>query len=265
VVAPGDANCENEGAYPAVSIAKGDVYVAWEFNWATNFLSPACQAAPVQNKVAYVPFACLTDTPVSPCPGPANEKAVNIVSMDTAFVPGYNRFPASDFPRIAVSDPYNTVSIAWNDARVHTLGDIFMQSYTQQALASVQPAPVPLNSLSKGGMHFLPALRNPSAKGKLNVSWYQRADPNSTLTDVYLNSNIVPTDPNPAQTNYRVTNTTTDWSAVSSDIVPNFGDYTDNYVLATPTPPYTNHVLYIAWSDGRLGLPQPFEANVSVS
>jgi hypothetical protein len=73
----------------------------------------------------------------------------NIISMDAAFVPGYNRFPAPDWPRIAVSDPYNTVSIVWNDARVHTLGDIFMRSYTQVALTPVQPAPVPLNSLAQ--------------------------------------------------------------------------------------------------------------------
>ncbi len=44
-----------------------------------------------------------------------------------------------------------------------------------------------------------------------------------------------------------------DWNAVSSDIVPNFGDYTDNYI------PYKGDTLYVAWSDGRLGDPQPFE------
>ena len=138
-----------------------------------------------------------------------------------------------------------------------------MQSFTQSVLAPVQPAPVPLVSLTKGGAHFLPALRNASASGRLSVSWYQRPDPNTTLTDVYLNTGIVPTDPNPAQTNNRVTNTTTDWGAVSSDVIPNFGDYTDNYVLATATPPYTNKTLSIAWADGRLGLPQPFYASGS--
>jgi hypothetical protein len=48
----------------------------------------------------------------------------------------------------------------------------------------------------------------------------------------------------------------TDWNNVSSDIVPNFGDYTDNYIA--------NGTLFVAWSDGRLGLPQPFEANVAM-
>jgi hypothetical protein len=184
--------------------------------------------------------------------------------MDTAFIPGFNRFPMNDFPRISVSEPYGTVTIVWNDARNRVLGDIFMQSYALGTLAPVQPAPVPLDSLSKGGAYFLPALRNPTSSGRLNVSFYYRTDPNTTLTDVYGNFGIVPTDLNPAQTNTRVTNTTTDWSSVSSDIVPNFGDYTDNYVLATPSPPtFTNKTLYVNWADGRLGVPNPFVASFS--
>ena len=118
--------------------------------------------------------------------------------------------------------------------------------------------------MRNGGAYFLPALRNPSATGKLNVSFYYRTDPNTTLTDAYANTGIIPTDLNPAQTNTRVTNVTTDWNAVSSDIVPNFGDYTDNYVLATTTPPtYTNKTLYVTWADGRLGVPNPFVATFS--
>jgi hypothetical protein len=58
-----------------------------------------------------------------------------------------------------------------------------------------------------------------------------------------------------------VTTQPSDWNADSSDIVPNFGDYTDNYVIATPAPPFSGDQLYVAWSDGRLGFPQPFEAN----
>jgi hypothetical protein len=46
----------------------------------------------------------------------------------------------------------------------------------------------------------------------------------------------------------------TDWNGVSSDIVPNFGDYNDNYVW-----PGTN-VLAISWADGRSGAPQAFFA-----
>ena len=30
---------------------------------------------------------------------------------------------------------------------------------------------------------------------------------------------------------------------------------------ATAAPPFPDKTLYTAWSDGRLGLPQPFETN----
>ena len=42
----------------------------------------------------------------------------------------------------------------------------------------------------------------------------------------------------------------TDWTNTSSLITPNFGDYTDNTSVGTTT--------YYTWSDGRLGVPQPF-------
>jgi len=47
-----------------------------------------------------------------------------------------------------------------------------------------------------------------------------------------------------------VNDAVSNWLAVSSDIIPNFGDYTDNYL--------TTLGLYVAWSDGRIGEPQPF-------
>jgi hypothetical protein len=50
--------------------------------------------------------------------------------------------------------------------------------------------------------------------------------------------------------NFQVNDATSNWLAVSSDIIPNFGDYTDNYL--------TTLGLYVAWSDGRIGEPQPF-------
>ena len=54
----------------------------------------------------------------------------------------------------------------------------------------------------------------------------------------------------------RVTTVASDWNAVSSIIIPNFGDYTDNYVAGG--------TLFVAWSDGRPGVPQPFEDHVGV-
>lgn len=109
VVAAEDPNCENEGAYPAVHLATGDVYVAWEFNWATGlgfpFGNPICQTTPTKNMVARVMAG-----------GGVITTSVPITSMEAAFVPGYNRSPMNDFPRIAVSDRAGTVSIVWNDA-----------------------------------------------------------------------------------------------------------------------------------------------------
>jgi hypothetical protein len=53
-----------------------------------------------------------------------------------------------------------------------------------------------------------------------------------------------------------ITTGPSDWTAASSVILPSFGDYTDNYSLGS--------TLYVAWSDGRLGFPNPFEDHVSL-
>ncbi|HEY6543235.1 MAG TPA: hypothetical protein VIZ18_19990 [Ktedonobacteraceae bacterium] len=268
IVQPGQA-CENEGAYPAVDVHSGDVYVAWEYNWATNYLGPApCNTTEhVQNRVAYAPFACLTLTPVSPCATAPNQVSVNIVSIDTAFIPGFNRVPAAgnspanDFPRIAVSDSFGTVSIVWNDTRYHPMGDILLQSYHLVSLSPIQSSPARVNPDFTGGLHFMPAIRNTDDGGHLSVSYFQRNSPNTSLTNVDAVLDLNPTATGPAGTFVVVTTKPSDWLNVSSDIIPNFGDYTDNYFLAKSQAPYTDDVLYVAWSDGRLGVPQPFEAH----
>ena len=48
-----------------------------------------------------------------------------------------------------------------------------------------------------------------------------------------------------------------------SDIAPALGDYTDNVLVTTGAAPWVGTTLYVAWSDGRLGLPQPFEAHLA--
>jgi hypothetical protein len=252
--------CELEGAYPAVDLATGDVYVAYEYNWATNFSNAACASAstPVQVRVARVPNSCIALPSPSPCspPGSYIYNHVNITSMDAAFIPGYNRFPANDFPRIAVSDVAGTVSIVWNDAGRNPLGDILLQSYHLGTLLPAQGAPVKLNNDSAvGTLHFLPAVRNADANGNLNVTWFdRRLHPNSALTDVFGALGVNPTTTSTPKSNTQVTSVSSDWSSVSSDIVPNFGDYTDNYVLNTGSL----SVIFVAWSDGRLSDPQPF-------
>lgn len=256
VVAPGPT-CENEGAYPAVNVANGDVYVAYEFNWATNIFFTGCESLQTRNFVDRVPFSCLTLAGASPCVAPSNTASVRVTSMDAAFVPGYNRFPMNDFPRIAVSNPSGTVSIVWNDARFRPYGDILLESFNLGSLSRVQTNPVRVNS-STSGWHLLPALRKADLSGHLSISFYSRTSANTAITSV-----VAATGVNPRSTstphNTTVTTGPSDWNAVSSDIVPNFGDYTDNYFIATNSAPYVGDTLFIAWADGRLGDPQPFE------
>ena len=52
------------------------------------------------------------------------------------------------------------------------------------------------------------------------------------------------------------------WLVNSSLGIPNFGDYTDNAVAVTARAPFVGSTLFIAWSDGRSGIPQPFEAHL---
>jgi hypothetical protein len=218
-LAPGDANCENEGSYPGVDVNSGDVYAAYEFNGFTNVLNPACFNTPTRNTLVRSQFACPVMRPVSPCGAPAGSASQPVTSLDGAFIPGYNRFPANDFPRIAVDPAAGTVSMVWNDARLHPLGDILLRSFALPTLDPVQPAPVVLNQDS-GGLHFLPALRNVSATGKLAVSWYDRSGANTAITDVRAALGLNPGTTNRPATNALVTSVPTDWNSVSSDIVP---------------------------------------------
>ncbi len=254
-LAPGDPNCENEGAYPAVDQTSGDVYAAYEFNQTTNIFNPACFSTPTTNNLVRVPASCLVLRTNSFCGAPAKKTSQRITSLDAAFIPGYNRFPANDFPRIAVDAGAGTVSMVWNDARFHPLGDILLRSYGLGTLKPVQSAPVVLDT-DAGGMHFLPALRNASASGKLAVTWYDRASANTAVTTVKGAIGLDPRLTSTPSANTLVTTVPTDWNSVSSDIVPNFGDYTDNYIA--------NGRLYVAWSDGRMGVPQPFEASIAM-
>lgn len=256
-VAPNDPNfCENEGAYPAVDLATGDVYVAYEHNWATNIFGPvACRTAPTMNVMSFVPFKCLAPLTLAPssCTKPAATNAVTITSMDAAFIPGYNRFPMNDFPRLAVSDISGTVSMVWNDARFHPAGDILLYSFTLGTLVGIQTGgPVVINS-STGGWHMLPALRNVDGDGDLSISFYGRDSANTDVTDVFAAMDVSPTASSSPASNLLVTTAPTGWFSVSSDATPNFGDYTDNYVQAQQ--------FFVAWTDGRTGVPQPFSAS----
>jgi hypothetical protein len=269
VVAPPDPNsCENEGAYPAVDVKTGDVYVAYEHNWPSAFAVGPCATDPTKEVVTRIPHSCLTLPGPSSCTGSFSNTAQLVTSMSAAFIPGYNRFPMNDFPRIAISSAHGTVSIVWNDARFKPSGDILLQSWS---VGHAFPNPVQLepvvvdNAKTAGkGWQFLPGMRNTDDDGNLYINWYGRATPATAITNLYEAVGINPlTTATPA--NIKITNVASDWNAVSSDIVPNFGDYTDNYVgaVASTGVPFTGEVDYAAWSDGRLGDPQPFEAHIT--
>jgi hypothetical protein len=258
VISAGDPNCEQEGSYPAVDRGTGAVYVAWEYNWFSGVMDSACENTPTQDRVAYVPLSCLPLATTSRCPGPLATTAVSIVSMELAPIPGYNRFPMNDYPRIAVSDPQGTVSIVWNDARFRPLGDILLQSWkVGAALQPVQTKPAVVDS--RGAAHFLPALRL-SNSGTLLVGWYERATASTTITS-YAGALRVKPAATSAASEVTVTTASSDWSGATSDIIPNFGDYTDVDIATSG-----NDVRAIfAWTDGRLSDPQPFTASILLS
>ncbi len=260
---PDPNGCEYEGSYPAVNTATGDVYAGYEYNWGTNLTSLApCANAATSDVLVRIKGSCLTLTVTAACTGPAARLPVPVVSLDGAFIPGYNRFPINDFPRVAVSGPAGTVSMVWNDTRYHPLGDILLQSFALGSLTPVQSKPVVLNPAADAS-NFLPALRVANGKGNLDVSWYSRTNANSAITAVTAVIGVSPRTTATPGSRTTVTSATSNWDNVSSDIVPNFGDYTDNVLVTTGTAPYVGSTLYVAWSDGRLGLPQPFEARLT--
>lgn len=263
VAGAGLRGCENEGAYPAVNVATGAVYVAYEFNWATNIFDSNCFGfrAQTKNVLTRTPFGCLTRTAVASCAHPANVIKQAVTSIDGLFVPGYNRFPPSDFPRIAVSSKFGVVSMVWNDARHHPYGDILLQSFKVGSLRRVQAVPVVLDQPHGGGVSFMPGLRVADSRGLLDLGWYSRSSVGTSNTNLVAAVGVSPvTTSTPA--NVLITGAGSNWLDDSSDIVPNFGDYTDAIVSTTGTWPFVGDTVYFAWTDGRSGVPQPFEAHM---
>jgi hypothetical protein len=263
IARPDPNGCESEGAYPAVDVATGAVYVSYEYNWGTNISGaavPPCGAIPTTEVMTRVPLRCLPLAQVSPCKGPAAKVAVPVVSMAAADIPGFDGVP-NDFPKPAVSDGAGTVSMVWNDARYDPLGDILLQSFSLTTLAPVQAAPVLLDRPTAGGLNMLPALRAGS-DGLLDVSWYARTCPSSVATEVVAALGVDPRTLSAPRHDELITTAGSNWTAVSTDLTPSFGDYTDSSLVATGTAPYVGNTLFIAWTDGRLGVPQPFSAHV---
>jgi hypothetical protein len=255
VVWPEEPFTENEGAYPTLvynaSTNSDDIYVAWERNWGTNqgFNGDPyvyILAAAVQGGVVTVGGP---SNPVVVSLGQANSTFFGgVKSLDLEIIPGYNRGVGNDFPRIAYDAARNRIAIVWNDASHHPLGDIFMRTYGSGLTA---PGPIErLNTDNTGAVHFMPAVCFMS-NGNMVTSWYDRRNypPDSSWTDYW--ADIRPA-PYAAANNFKITTMSTDWANTGSIIIPNFGDYTDNACTGTQA--------YFTWSDGRIGVPQPFVA-----
>lgn len=240
----------NQGAYPAVS-PSGDVYVAWERNIDTNLyfgLDPY-----VYLHVARVPAGAAVpdvggaDAPIVFTRGQVNATTDGGVhSMSTVEIAGFNRGLGNDFPRIAVDGVRQRVVFVWNDASAHPLGDIWLRTASLD-LASMTPIRR-LNDDESYALHFLPAL-SIGSDGSIRTSWYDRRfhGADSAITD-YVGE-IRPIE-SVAGADFVISTAPTDWANTSTLIIPNFGDYTDNDTTGTTT--------YYTWSDGRLGVPQPF-------
>jgi hypothetical protein len=264
VVAPPDpGGCENEGAYPAADEATGAVFAAYEYNVFTDLFPPCNGAAtPTANVMTKTPLRCLPLDTFAACGEPKYRASVPITSLNITPIPGYNRFGSNDFPRLAVSDLYHTVSMVWNDARFNPLGDILLQSFHKGTLAPVQAHPAMLNRPGTGSVHMFPAVRTATAAGRLDVAWYSRTSPTTTLTSVDAVLGVSPLTTSTPSSSVRITTVPSDWLTATSLIVPNFGDYIDDALVTTGTPPYVGRTLYVAWSDGRFSVPQPFEAHL---
>jgi hypothetical protein len=241
---------ENEGAYPAVD-PNGGIYVAWERNYMTNLEDGDPY---VYLHAAYIPPGATTPAvggnrdPFVVSQGQPNGSPdhLGVKSLDSEVIAGYNRGPGNDFPRIAVDAGLRRVILVWNDADLHPLGDIWMRS-ASYGLSHLYPTARVDNDHSYA-LHFLPSL-TVERDGTICTGWYDRRlwGPDSALTDYFGECR-----PNPSrqEPDFRITTGPSDWTDTSTMTVPNFGDYTDASSLGDTA--------YYAWSDGRIGVPQPF-------
>jgi hypothetical protein len=249
VVWPEEPTVVNTGVY--VSLAPGGrAYLSWERNIQSNLFNG--------NPYVYVHAALVPAGATAPSIGGPSHPVVvtrgqvnsgpggGVKSLDAVAIAGYNRGIGNDFPRVAVDVPLGRVAFEWNDASLHPLGDIWLRTFNLQLQAP--DAIRKVNDDNSFALHFLPAV-SVRSNGALVSSWYDRrlSGPDSTVTHYF---GEVRSAPGAAARDFRITTGPTDWNGTSTLTVPNFGDYTDNTSTGTTS--------YFTWSDGRLGIPQPF-------
>jgi len=243
---PDEHTVLNQGASPAIA-DNGDIFVAWERNLPTFLVTdPRVYIVMVR-----VPSgATRPDIGTIVTNGQMNSNSHGgVKSLGGAAIAGYNRGQGQDFPSIAYDSITNGVIVEWNDASHHPLGDIFLRSLDTNLQFTSQIRKV--HDDDSYALHFMPAV-SVRSDGSIASSWYDRrlSGPSSTVTDYF--AEVRPSAGTDAS-DFRVTTASTDWAGTGSVISPNFGDYTDNASTGTTT--------YFTWSDGRLGIPQPFVAS----
>ena len=241
----------NTGAYPAVS-PNGDAYVVWERNIVSNLFFSGdpyvyLHAAYVPAGDRHRPAVGGNGDPYVLSEGQRNSNpAGGVKSLDGTVISGYSRGLGQDFPRVAWHAPLKRLVVVWNDASTHPLGDIWMRTLGPR-LRWASPI-LRVNDRADFTLHFMPAV-SVRSDGTVCTSWYDRrlGGTDSAVTDYFGECREAP---GRAATDFRISTGSTDWIGSSSLINPNFGDYTDNVSTGTTT--------YFTWSDGRLGVPQPF-------
>ena len=140
------------------------------------------------------------------------------------------------------------MDIEWNSGSLHPLGDIFLKALAPGLTNNASAPVVQVNDDSDFTLHFLPAV-SVRSDGAICSSWYDRrlGGASSTLTDYF--GECRPS-AGTSGADFRITTGSTDWNGTGSLIDPNFGDYTDNTSTGLTT--------YYLWSDGRVGVPNPF-------
>ena len=241
----------NQGSNVAVD-GRGNAYVAWERNAISNvFFSNDpyvyVHAALVRWGAGH-PATGGPDEPVVLTKGQVNSTpAGGIRSLDGAAIAGSGHLGV-DWPRVAVNRRLGEVEFVWPDASLHPLGDVWLRAMPKNLDLSEADPIRRVNDDADGAVHLEPAV-SVRSDGVICMSWYDRRlwGADSPLTDYFGECRPGAETQMP---DFRITTGETDWANTSRFFDSDFGVYTDNDSTGRRT--------YFAWTDGRIGVPQPF-------
>ncbi|MHA2283885.1 MAG: sialidase family protein [Promethearchaeota archaeon] len=236
-------NVVNQGSYPAAGPLEANplqdqmVCVAWQRGWLDG------------NPTDTIEVRCSANRGINFGP---RVTAATFTSHAFQVPEGYNRDRVSDFPGIDIdrSEGPNsgTIYVAYqDDGGFLDVRDVMLVN--SQDGGATWSAPVTLNDNANRWRsdEFWPWVSVCQDDGTVGVLWYSNQ---RGTTDVYLD---ISTDGS-GGTDAKVTEVSTDWTATSSDITPNFGDYINLTC--------SQGVFHATWADGRNGDPDVFYAAI---